>query len=110
MSDVCDFHSGVCAGIRNALSWKIFIWIFGVVLVITLAYVGFIQSQQNKILGKAEFAIEKTYENRMSLVVVEVTQSAILKNIEQLLRYYGMAPEVSSKDVEKEIKKNSVGE
>ena len=110
MSDICDFHSGVCAGIRNALPWKVFIWIFGVVLIITLAYVGFVQSQQNKILGRAELAIEKTHKNRELLIVVEVTQTAILKNFEQLLRYYGMAPEVSSKDVEKEIKENSVGE
>ena len=78
MSDVCDFHSGLCAGIKNALPWKVFIWVFGVVLIITLAYVGFVQSQQNKILGRAELAIEKTYENRESLVVVEVTQGELV--------------------------------
>ena len=107
---VCDFHAGLCAGLKNAMPWKMFVWIFGVVLAVTLAYVGFIQSQQSGILDKAELAIEKTYENRESLVVVKVTQTAILKNFEQLLHYYGLSPEVSSKDVEKELKKDSVGE
>ena len=107
---VCDFHAGLCASVKNAMPWKVFVWIFGVVLIVALAYVGFVQSQQSGILDKAELAIEKTHKNRELLIVVEVTQTAILKNFEQLLRYYGMAPEVSSKDVEKELEKNNVGE
>jgi len=107
---VCDFHAGLCTSVKNALPWKVFIWIFGVVLIIALAYVGFVQSQQSGILDKAELAIEKTHKNRESLIVVEVTQTAILKNFEQLLHYYGMSPKVSSEDVEKELSKDKVGE
>lgn len=105
---VCNFHSGLCAAAKNALPWKVFVWVFGVVLLVTLAYVGFIQSQQNKILGKAEDAIIKTYINRESLVVVEVTQTAILKNVEKLMLFYGVIPEVTTKDVEREIERNEV--
>ena len=103
---VCDFHAGLCAGVKSAMPWRMFIWIFGVVLVVTLAYVGFIQSQQSEILDKAELAIEKTHKNRELLIVVEVTQTAIFKNVEKLMLYYGIIPEVSTKDVEEKINKD----
>ena len=103
---VCDFHAGLCAGVKNAVPWKVFIWIFGVVLIVTLAYVGFMQSQHNTVLGKAENAIERTYKNRESLIAVEVTQSAIMKNVEQLVYSRGMVPDVSSRDVEDKINKD----
>ncbi len=102
---VCNFHSNLCAGVKNALPWKVFIWVFGVVLVVTLAYVGFIQSQQININKRVDLAIEKTHKNRESLIAVEVTQSAIMKNVEQLVYSRGMIPDVSSRDVENKITK-----
>ena len=102
---ICDFHSGLCAGIKSAMPWKVFVWIFGVVLIVALAYVSFVQSQQSGILDKAELAIEKTHINRESLIAVEVTQSAIMKNVEQLVYSRGMVPDVSSRDVEAKITK-----
>jgi hypothetical protein len=109
----CVYHSIACEktskledGLKNTISWKVFVWVFGVMLTLTLAYVGFAEHQHSRAYDKAEKAIEKTQQNKESLIRIKVTQDAVLKNIEKLMRFYGVRPEVTSEDVEKEIENN----
>lgn len=107
----CPYHETVIKRqdeiekcIKNTVPWKVFVLIFGLFLTAFMAYIGWADIQSDKAVLKAEKAIERTYQNREELVRLSVMQSATLKNLEKLLHYYGLSPEVTSEQVEEEIK------